>query len=242
MQEQLWFLNQLEPNSDAYNVPTAIRFKGRLDLKALQQAFDKIVQRHEALRVTFHFSDGNLRQAVGNSMEVKIAVTNLSDGSEARLLEVLQEEARRPFDLERGPLIRARLVRMNELDHALVAVMHHAVTDGWSLDILFRELEENYRALASGGAAPLLPALPIQFADYAQWQRSWMQGEVREKELTYWKEKLAGAPPQVDLPTDSADPKQSLTKAARSVIELPGQIRNEIVNLAKAEGAPLLWF
>jgi amino acid adenylation domain-containing protein/FkbH-like protein len=236
MQEQLWFINQLQPASDAYNVPAAIRIRGRLDVKSLQQSFDLILRRHEALRATLHFSDGQLRQAVAPSLEVRIGVTDLASGSEAQMLELLQAEARRPFDLERGPLIRAKVVRMGEKDHALVVVMHHAATDGWSLDILFRELEANYRALAMRGSAPAFSALPIQHADYAQWQRCWMQGDILEKHLTYWREKLARAPLELDLPADPIEPQHPSAKAARRTIELPQRLRNEIMKLGRGEG------
>ena len=236
MQEQLWFLSQLEPASDAYNVPAAIRLKGRLDLNALQQALDLIVRRHEALRATLHFSGGNLRQTVASSLDVQIGVTDLHGGSEARMVELLQAEARRPFDLERGPLIRASVARMDEMDHALVIVMHHAVTDGWSLDVLFRELEASYRAFAAGGAAPEFPPLPVQYVDFARWQRRYMQGGVQEKELIYWREKLAGAPLELELPTDPIGPEPPAAKAARLAIELPEQLRREIAKLGQSEG------
>jgi amino acid adenylation domain-containing protein/FkbH-like protein len=236
MQEQLWFLNQLEPTSDAYNVPAAIRIKGRLDLRILQQALDLILQRHESLRVTFRFSDGNLTQIVAPSLDVKIGVTDVDDGNEARMLELLQEEARRPFDLEKGPLIRARIIRINESDHAMVIVMHHAVTDGWSLDIFFRELEANYRALTSSGAAPAFSAVPIQYLDYAHWQRHCALEAAGEKQLTYWKEKLSGAPLEVDLPTDRIESQDSLNNAARRAIELPEHVRHEVVKIGKAGG------
>ena len=237
MQEQLWFMNQLEPTSDAYNVPAAMRLKGRVDMKALQQSLDMILQRHEALRATFHFADGNLGQAVAPSLEVQIGETDLGGGGEMEMMKLLQAEASRPFDLEHGPLIRASILRLDDLDHALVIVMHHAVTDGWSLDILFRELEANYQALASGGPAPTWAALPIQYADYAQWQRGWMQGTIQQKELTFWKNKLAGAPLALDLPTHPISPQQSVHKAARRTVEWPENVRNQILELGQGEGA-----
>jgi amino acid adenylation domain-containing protein/FkbH-like protein len=236
MQEQLWFLNQLEPVSDAYNVPVAIRFKGRLDMSALQQSFDMILQRHEALRATLHFSEGTLQQAVAPSLKVRVGLTDLAGGSETSMLELLQAEARRPFDLEHGPLVRASVVRLAETDHALVIIMHHAVSDGWSLDILFRELEAGYRALASGGPTPAFSALPIQYVDYARWQRCWMQGVILEMELNYWREKLAGAPLELDLPANPIHPRHLPAAAARSTVQLPEQVRNEIVKLGQTEG------
>jgi amino acid adenylation domain-containing protein/FkbH-like protein len=237
MQEQLWFLQQLEPASDAYNVPVAIRLKGRLDLNALQQVLDMIVRRHEALRTTLHFSGGHLRQTVASALELNIGVTDLRGGREARMMELLQAEAQRPFDLEHGPLIRVSVVRLDEMDHALGIVMHHAITDGWSLDLLFRELEASYRSFVVEGTAPEFPPLLIQFADFARWQRRCMQGGVQEKELIYWAKKLAGAPLELDLPTDPIGPAQPSAKAARLAVDLPEQLRQEIVKLGQGQGA-----
>jgi len=237
IQEQLWFLNQLDPASDAYNEPVAIRFKGPLDAQALQRSLDLIVQRHEALRTTLRFCDGNLTQRVARSVAVKMDFVELRDGNEAKLMDLLGEEARRAFDLEHGPLIRARLVRINALDHALVIVMQHAASDGWSLDILFRELETNYRALTSGSSLPALAPLPVQYADYANWQRNCMQGAGLEKELTYWRERLAGAPLTVDLPGDRIESSPSEAKAARQILELPKKPSFDIAKLGQDEGA-----
>jgi amino acid adenylation domain-containing protein/FkbH-like protein len=236
MQEQLWFLNQLEPASDAYNVPVAIRFMGRLDMNALQQSFDMILRRHEALRATLHFSEGTLKQAVAPSLNVRLGLTDLDGGSETSMFELLHAEARRPFDLERGPLIRARVVRLDETDHAMVIVMHHAVSDGWSLDILFRELEAGYRAFVSGAPVPAFSALPIQYVDYARWQRCWMQGDILEKELKYWREKLVGAPLAMDLPANPIPPQHHAAAAARRTVQLPEQVRDAIAKLGKGEG------
>jgi amino acid adenylation domain-containing protein/FkbH-like protein len=236
MQEQLWFLNQLEPGSDAYNVPAAIRLKGRLDLDALQQSFDLIVQRHEALRATLHFSGENLSQQAASSLALQVDVTELREGSEAQMLERLKTEAQRPFDLEHGPLIRVSLVRMNEMDHALLIVMHHTVTDGWSLDILFRELEASYRAFAARSAAPEFAPLPVQYVDFARWQRRWMQGDVQEQELSYWREKLADAPLELELPTDPISPAKPIAKAARLSVDLPEELHHAIQKLGQSEG------
>ena len=152
------------------------------------------------------------------------------------MLELLQAEARRPFDLERGPLVRATVVRMDEMDHALVIVMHHAVTDGWSLDILFRELETSYRAFAAGGAAPEFSPLPVQYVDFAHWQRRWMQGDVLKKELAYWREKLAGAPLALELPTDPVSPHHPAPRPPASPLTCPNHSAKEIAKLGQSEG------
>jgi FkbH-like protein len=236
MQEQLWFLKQLDPASDSYNVPAGIRLKGPLDVKALEQALNLIVQRHESLRTTLHFSEGNLSQNVAPSLPVNLAVTDIREGSEAQMLDLLHTEAQRPFDLEHGPLFRASLARFDETDHALLLVMHHAVTDGWSLDILFRELEASYRAFVADGAAPEFPPLPIQYVDFAQWQRRCMQEGVQEKELSYWRHKLAGAPLELELPTDPISPEKPAAHAARLAMDLPEHLRQEIAKLGQSEG------
>jgi amino acid adenylation domain-containing protein/FkbH-like protein len=234
VQEQLWFLNQLDPASDAYNVPAAVRLKGRLDLAALQRAVKHIIMRHEALRTTFHSTEGGLRQTIEPSRTLEIPVTDA--GSEAQLDEFLNSEARRPFDLERGPLARARVARITETEHVFVVVMHHAVTDGWSLSIFFHELEILYRAFATGRAAPQLPALPVQYADFAGWQRSWMQGPALEDELRYWKEKLSGMPASVDLPADHFETARTTSAAARRTVFFSKRLLTETSQFAQREG------
>jgi FkbH-like protein len=230
----LWFLNQLDPASDAYNVPAAVRLKGRLDLAALQRAVNHIIMRHEALRTTFHSGEGGLRQRIEPSRMLEIPVTDI--GSESQLDQFLNSEARRPFDLERGPLARARVARITETEHAFVLVMHHAVTDGWSLSILFHELETLYLAFATGRAAPQLPALPVQYADFARWQRSWMQGPALEDELRYWKEKLAGMPASVDLPADHVETARTTSAAARRTVCFSKRLLSETSQFAQREG------
>ncbi len=236
MQDQLWFLNQLEPKSDAYNVPTAIRIKCALDVAALQKSLDLIIDRHEALRTTLHFVDGVLSEKIAPSLSVQVWVTEIPGADESKLAGVLQAEAHRSFDLERGPLIRARLARMSATDHALLIVMHHAVSDGWSLDVFFRELETSYRAIVSGNSAPNFAPLPVQYADFAQWQRRWLQGATEQRELAYWRQKLAGAPVAVELPTDSDNAEQTEAKVGRIAVELPQALSAEIVKLSQREG------
>jgi len=237
MQEQLWFLNELEPQSDAYNVPAAIRIKGRLDITALQASFDRILERHEALRTTLRFCSGNVNQVVAPSLRVEIAVTDMPGGSQAQMIELLQGQARAPFDLQLGPLIRACVVRLDECDHALLIVMHHAVVDGWSLDIFFRELETIYQAFAAGVSTPQLPSLPLQFADYARWRRRWLHGDALRRDLDYWNENLDGAPLTLELPADLAAQEQHGNRAARVSIDLPKEIRAEVMTLGQKEGA-----
>jgi amino acid adenylation domain-containing protein/FkbH-like protein len=234
VQEQLWFLNQLDPASDAYNVPAAIRLKGRLDLAALQKSVNHILVRHEALRTTFHSSEGALRQRIEPPGTLEISVSDV--GSQSQLDEFLSREARRPFDLERGPLMRALVARITETEHVFVVVMHHAVTDGWSLSIFFHELKTLYRAFATGGLPPQLPALDVQYADFARWQRSWMQGPALDDELRFWKENLAGMPPSVDLPADHRETARTTFAAARRTRRFSRSLLTETSQLARREG------
>jgi amino acid adenylation domain-containing protein/FkbH-like protein len=210
VQERLWFLDQVTPGGHAYNVPVALRLKGSLDISALQRALDEIIRRHETLRTAFANENGELIQVINPSIAGEIEITDLESvpagEREQRAQAWLDAEAQQPFDLARGPLIRMKLARLGAADHVLSVVMHHAISDGWSLTIFFQELETFYRAFAEGKAAPEIPALPVQYADFAHWQRQWMQGAKLEQELAYWKTKLNGAPPAVNFPADKVEP------------------------------------
>jgi len=203
-QQRLWFLDQLEPNSPLYNIPAAARIQGRLDRKALRRALDAIVTRHEALRTTFATQDGQPVQVITAPCPVPLAVLDLAahpaDDREAKCQRILTTEVQRPFDLSRDLLLRATLVRLREDEHALLLVLHHIAGDGWSLAVLYREMATLYKAFAQGHAAAL-PALSIQYADYAVWQRQWLQGGVLEAQLAYWRQQLADLTP-LELPTD----------------------------------------
>ncbi len=206
VQERLWFLDQIDPGGHAYNVPWAVRLQGLLDRKALQYALDQAIVRHETLRTSFSYEDGNLRQVVHDRAALTIESEDLSGEAdqhrEARAAALMRAEAQRPFDLARAPLLRAKILRLGETEHLLLVVMHHAISDGWSLTLLGRELVSFYNAFTTGSATPALPDLPLQYADFSHWQREWMQGAVLEQELAYWKASLAGAPTALDLPTD----------------------------------------
>ncbi|HWH70558.1 MAG TPA: condensation domain-containing protein, partial [Candidatus Sulfotelmatobacter sp.] len=210
VQERLWFIDQLEPGSHAYNVPAALRLKGRLEAASLQRAFTELMRRHEVLRTSFQYAEGELSQVITPNLPLEIQVADfgsVSAGSrEQRVQEWVNATAQQPFDLARGPLIRASLARLAEAEHALVVVMHHTISDGWSQALLLQELAALYNAFAAGKGAPAFPALPVQYADFAHWQRQVMQGAVLEQELAYWKQRLAGAPAMLDLPTDRNEP------------------------------------
>jgi amino acid adenylation domain-containing protein len=208
-QQRLWFLDRLEPGSIAFNIPRTVRLEGPLDVAALAGALSGIVSRHESLRTTFVEQDGEPWQVIAEAVLLPLAIYDLAGlpaaarQQEARRLGAA--EARRPFDLARGPLLRSALLRLGEREHVLLAGMHHIVSDGWSMGIFVRELGELYRGLASGEPAGL-PELPIQYADFAAWQRQWLRGEVMEERLAWWTVQLAGTPQVADLPLDRPRP------------------------------------
>jgi amino acid adenylation domain-containing protein len=210
-QQRLWFLDQLEPGSSAYNMTKAARLTGPLNIAALETALSELVQRHETLRTTFAAHNGEPRQIIAPAAKIQLAVTDLSQYTAAEQDELLEQllraEVERPFDLSRGPLFHAGLWRLGEQEHVFYMDMHHIVSDGWSMTLLFRELSALYGAALHGRAARLAE-LPIQYADYALWQREWLQGERLEEQLEYWRQQLAGAPAVLELPGDYARPAQ----------------------------------
>ncbi|MFN9547063.1 MAG: condensation domain-containing protein, partial [Cyanobacteriota bacterium] len=208
-QRRLWFLAQLEGPSATYNIPLALHLAGALDAAALRAALNQLVARHEVLRTTFVAVDGEPVQRIGPATDARFLLIEhdlraTTDG-QAELARWLEREASAPFDLEKGPLVRGRLLRLAEGEHALLLTMHHAITDGWSLGVLGRELGALYDALRRGEADPL-PALPIQYADYAVWERQWVAQEQLQGQAAYWREALEGAPVLLELPTDRPRP------------------------------------
>jgi natural product biosynthesis luciferase-like monooxygenase protein/amino acid adenylation domain-containing protein len=241
-QQRLWLLNQLEPESAAYNLSAVIRLQGELDLAALQRALSEIVRRHESLRTVFPSVDGTPGQVVQASREVALPVTDLdaSDiaGIDAEVARITREEAARPFDLENGPLFRALLVRITPRDHLLVLTMHHIVSDGWSRGVLYREIGALYEAFAAGRTSPL-SELPIQYADYAQWQREWLQEDVLGEQAAYWSKQLAGPLPKLDLPTDRPRPSIQTFRGATHTFGLAGELVDALRNVSATDGATL---
>ncbi|MFP2934409.1 condensation domain-containing protein, partial [Pyxidicoccus sp. 3LG] len=205
-QQRLWFLDQYQPGTALYNIPSAMRLEGTLDVDALGRAFAELMRRHEALRTIFQAEEGQPVQVLSSpeataGLEVEELGHLPAEQREAEALRLAREEASRPFDLSRGPLLRARLLRLSEEEHLLLVTMHHIVSDGWSIGVLIREVITLYGAFASGKASPL-PELPIQYADYAVWQRDWLKGPVLDEQLAWWKGRLEGAPPALELLTD----------------------------------------
>ena len=206
-QQRLWFLNQLGTSS-AYNIPLAIRLKGLPNIKALEDSLNEIIRRHEALRTTFRSAGGRPVQVISENMSLEMPLIDLSGQPRAeREVEaerLTRDEAMRRFDLAKGPLFNALLIRLAEEEHILLLTMHHIVSDGWSMGIFTAELTALYKAFCNGEASPL-PALPIQYADFAHWQREWLQGEVLENLLSYWRKQLEGVP-VLQLTTDKPRP------------------------------------
>ncbi|HEU0079849.1 MAG TPA: condensation domain-containing protein, partial [Longimicrobiaceae bacterium] len=241
-QERLWFIDRLEPGSAVYNIPVAWRLGGALDEAALERALGEIVRRHEALRTTFTEVDGSPVQVIAPFGGFVLPVEDLSGLGEADREAAARrragEEARRAFDLSAGPLFRARLLRLDAEDHVLLLSMHHIVSDGWSMGVLFRELSSLYAAYREGGESPL-PELAVQYADYAVWQREQLAGEVLERQLGYWREQLSGAPELLELPTDHPRPAAQSFRGANEHVQLPAEVLERLRALGRQEGATL---
>ena len=235
-EERLWFLAELSPGDASYNVPIAIRMKGALDVPALGRAIADVVERHESLRTTFAAVAGKPGRVVHAGASADLAVTPI-EGDEA-LGRAIADEAAKPFDLAKGPLFRARLFALGAEDHALALTMHHAITDGWSVGVITREIGAAYRARAAG-EAPSWPALPVAYADYAAWQRGWLSGDVLDAQIAYWKGALDGAPAALELPLDRPRPAIATSSGGRSVVTLSPELSRALSELARREGATL---
>jgi amino acid adenylation domain-containing protein len=239
-QERLWFIDRMEPGSAAYNIPVAWRLAGVPDVAALERALGEIVRRHEALRTVFAEADGAPVQVVAPFGGFALPVEDLSGEAdrEAAARRRAGEEARRPFDLAAGPLFRAALLRLGGEEHVLLLTVHHIVSDGWSMGVLYRELSALYAAYRAGGASPL-PELPVQYADYALWQREHLRDAALEAGLAYWRKRLADAPALLELPTDHPRPAVQTFRGAHAQTELPGELLERLHALARGEGATL---
>ncbi|WP_259740968.1 non-ribosomal peptide synthase/polyketide synthase, partial [Pseudomonas poae] len=234
-QERQWFLWQLDPHSEAYHIPSALRLHGPLDLDALQRSFDALLARHESLRTHLRQDTGGTVQVIEASGVIDIA---LADTAYADLKARVAEEVARPFDLLRGPLLRVSLLRLAEDDHVLVLVQHHIVSDGWSMQLMVEELVQSYAAF-SRGELPNLPALPIQYADYAVWQRNWMEAGEKARQLAYWREQLGGEQPVLELPFDHQRPAVPSHRGARLGIDLAPDLLAGLRTLAQNAGVTL---
>ncbi|MEK6283066.1 MAG: amino acid adenylation domain-containing protein [Acidobacteriota bacterium] len=240
-QQRLWFLYQLDPSSSVYNLFVAARLKGRLEISALQEALNEVVRRHEVLRTTFSMIDRQPMQIIAPALSLKLAIVDLSDLPDAerqtRAQRLSTQESQQPFDLERGPLLRTSLLRLAREEHQLLMTMHHIISDAWSLDVLVREVVALYEAYSNGKPSPL-PALPIQYADYAVWQRERLQGERLEQKLSYWREQLADIT-VLELPNDHPRPPVQSFRGGINSLSLSEDLSNALVELGRREGATL---
>jgi amino acid adenylation domain-containing protein len=237
-QQRLWFLDQLEPGNPAYNRPVTLHLRGSLHVGVLERALNEIVRRHEILRTTFPASEGRPAQMIHPFQPLALRVTDLSNLSEAerevQALRLMSHESQRSFDLAQGPLFCPTLFRLSEQEHILLLAMHHIVFDGWSVRVLLRELATLYEAFAANKPSPL-PELPIQYADFAHWQRRWLQGDVLEKQLAYWKERLASSPPLLGLPMDRPRPPLQTHRGARQSLVLSQALTDALKALFRQE-------
>jgi amino acid adenylation domain-containing protein len=241
-QQRLWFLDQLDPGTAAYNLPRAFRITGPLNVDILTRAFQIVIRRHASLRTVFDSVEGDARQIVLPDVDVKIPIVDLAgfpqSERESEALRIAGEEGKKPFNLREGPLIRPNLIRLSPETHFLVLVMHHIVTDGWSIALLFREVTKCYAALTKK-ETPELPELPLQYTEYAHWQREYMSGELLTKEVEYWKHKLAGAQTLLDLPIDHPRPATTSWHGSTEEFSLDNATLSKLKALAQAESSTL---
>jgi amino acid adenylation domain-containing protein len=241
-QERLWFLDQLNPGSAVYNVPLAVRLAGPIDPALLEESVNEIVRRHDTLRTTFPTVAGRAMPTVCAELKVTLQTHDLTsclpEECEARSHTLLNEECAAPFDLTEGPLIRATLLKTSAQQHVFLVVMHHIVSDGWSLVLFFQELSTIYTALARGDRSPLADCA-IQYADYAAWQREWLQGDVLQTQLAYWKGQLGGELPVLELPVDRPRPAVQTHPGDRVTLALPADLTEAVMALSRREGATL---
>ena len=241
-QQRLWLVLQLDPDNIAYNVPEAFRLNGPLNVSALGQSFSEMIRRHEILRTTFQTINGEPRQVIGPPQPFATDVVDLTQlpppEREAAALRLINEEPWQLFDLTRGPLLRVKLFKLEEAEHIMLLTVHHIISDGWSSGVMLDELMTLYHAFTRNQPSPL-PELPIQYADFAIWQREWLSGEVLETQLSYWRQKLSGALPVLELPTDRLRPAVPSHRGAVEQMDLSDTLSRELDNLCKEEGTTL---
>ena len=241
-QQRLWFLDQLEPNSPFYNIPSAVKLSGDFNLEALQQALDAIVEHHQVIRTNYQTENGNPIQVVATAESVELSIVDLRQyGSAERETEVqrlLRQESQRPFNLASDLMLRGCLLQLAPQEHILLLVMHHIASDAWSTGILWEQLTQVYQAFLDGKPNPL-KTLPIQYADYAVWQRKWLSGEVLDKQLNYWLKHLTGANPVLELPLDRPRPPVQTYRGASQSLHLPRSLSDRLTQLCRQEKVTL---
>jgi thioesterase domain-containing protein/acyl carrier protein len=241
-QERLWFLEQLTPGTSVYNLVLAFRLTGSLNQTAMEQSLREIVRRQEILRTSFPAVDGQPIPIISPESSLRLPVIDLRElptsERDAQAQRLANEEARQPFDLAQEPLWRVKLLCLAEEEHLFVLTLHHIISDGWSFSVFLRELTELYKAFAAGEPSPL-PELPIQYADFASWQRQWLQGERLESQLNYWKQQLSGNVPPLQLPTARPYSTAQTYQGARQSLVLPKNLTDELKSLSQREGVTL---
>ena len=241
-QQRLWFIDQLQPENNFYNIPAAVRLSGPLDVVAMRRVLGEIVRRHQSLRTRFEVVEGEALQVIDQTYEAKLPLIDLCALAETELeaeaRRLMKEEAERPFNLQRGPLLRTTLLKLDDEEHLVLLTMHHIVSDGWSVGVLVREVASLYDAYSQGLKSPL-PDLPLQYAHFAVWQREWLQGDVLAQQLNYWKQQLAGAPAVLDLPLDYPRPPVQTYHGARVSFRLSRSVTTALKDLGRRERATL---
>ena len=241
-QARLWFLAQLEPESPFYNMFKAVRLKGRLDLAVIERSLNEMIRRHEILRTTFTMVEGIPVQAIAPRETLHLSVVDLQRLSafeqSAQLQQVITQEQVQPFDLTKGLLLRVTLVQLGSDSHILLLTMHHIISDGWSMGIFIKELSSLYQAFVAGSPCPL-PELPIQYADFTVWQRQWLQGEVLQTQIKYWKQQLAESPPLLELPTDRPRPPVQTFRGRSFSFLIDSELTQKLKVLSHKSGATL---
>ena len=239
-QERLWFIDQMEPGSSVYNIAGGLRFRGTLDRDALAGALSDIVARHETLRSVIVRGPMGAVQQPREETGVSLETIEVTGGTESELERLTIEEAKRPFDLAQGPLLRAKLFRLADDHHVACFVVHHVMADGWSVGVLIDEIATAYGQRIGGhDAAEALPELPIQYSDYSAWQREHLQGEPLDRLTAYWRENLAGIPKALDFPTDHARPAEMSNRGARLDFRIDGVLRERLETVGRRHGATL---
>ena len=241
-QQRLWFIDQLEPDGALYNSPFAATLLGQLNVDAFEQTLNEILRRHEILRTTFEFVDGQPVQVVHPAERLELPVIDLSyvsaERREEEAMRFARDEAVQPFDLSQGPLLRVKLLRLDENKHIVLLTMHHIVTDEWSMGVFVNEVATLYTAFARSEPSPL-PELPIQYADFAVWQREWLRGEVLDEKLAYWRKELSGIPPLLRLPTDHPRPAVQTFRGSTFTFALPDSLKEGLTKLSRQESCTL---
>ena len=241
-QQRLWFIDQLEPDTPLYNISAAVRLKGSLNIIALEKTINEIICRHEILRTTFSTIEGRAIQIIAPNLSIPLTKTNLGqlplNERETEAQRLANEEASQPFNLSKGPLIRMTLLRLTDEEFIFIVTMHHIISDGWSMEVFIREVVDIYGAFLIGKPSPL-PELSIQYADFASWQRQWLQGEGLESQLAYWKQQLGNSPPILELPTDYPGPAVQSFKGSRQFFKLSSELSKSLKELSQREGMTL---